>query len=463
MKALTLVATLLIMLPMTHAMSRGQSTPIAPVAFERIVVPESGPVRERADREPELGLLEQWLPRRSDQLRVRGEWREQYESWRNREFGLFPNADDDYLLQRIYLDLEYRPNDWLRTLVELGAAHQFGSAFEPAPIDEDPAFIQQSMIDVLWWETQDWAVSTRVGRETYGLGSGRLVAIRNGPNIRRSFDGVRLLSKTHDLDSQILFGSEVEFGGDVFDNSISDNRLLWGCYHTLHNLEILQGCDLYYLGYRNQRAIFEQAIGEELRHSIGMRIFGREDDFDWNSELVAQLGEWNNRSIRAWTLANAFGYTLSSLKRSPRLGVKADIISGDDDPTDNDLGTFNAMFPNNSYFSEAAIFAPANLYDVNLNLDVDLVERLKLVVLWDFLWRYSKRDAVYIPPGIPVFSVVNSEERFIGNTFSSALEWRPSQSWEITASYVHFEPGQSVEDVGGREADFVLLWATLFF
>ncbi|MEM9412818.1 MAG: alginate export family protein, partial [Planctomycetota bacterium] len=117
----------------------------------------------------------------------------------------------------------------------------------------------------------------------------------------------------------------------------------------------------------------------------------------------------------------------------------------------------------NSYFSEAAIFSPANLYDLNLNAELELSETVNTVLLWDFLWRQSTTDAIYVPRGVPGIAGNATDAPYIGNTISIAVEWQPIKSVETTVAYVHLEPGDAIFDAGGRQADFLLLWATTFF
>jgi len=412
--------------------------PAAAVPTAPFTLPPTGPVREREPLSSFQGFLEDALPLNPQRLRVSGELREQYESWCNREFGLAEDADNDYLLQRVYLSFESQPADWLSTLAELGSSFQFGSSFEPSPIDEDPVYFQQLFANTTLLESQAGRLSATFGRQVFSLGSGRLVAIRNGPNIRRSFDAVRLQFDSAPVAWQLLCGSDVEFGGDGFDNEPRTDRLLWGSYHTFKAgpeslLPGNGGLDLYYLGYRNRDAEFDSASGDERRHSFGARafgLFGNGNRWDYNIEPVVQFGSIGDQQIQAYTVANVLGYTFRAAPMEPRLGLKFDIISGDRDRNDGRLETFNAYFPNNSYFSEAAIFAPANLYDLNLNAELQLFETLRLVMLWDFLWRYSNSDAIYVPPGRPAFPGNSSDRRFIGDTISLATEWKPTPAIE---------------------------------
>lgn len=429
-------------------------------------IPETGPLRTRTDSEPDLGFLNQLIAPDQDVLRIGGEIRQQFESWRNREFGLTPESDDDFLLQRLYFEVDYRASERLAGFTEIGSAFKFGSPFEPSPIDQDKLFFQQLFADVTLLDSESGHSHLVIGRQTFSLGSGRLVATRNGPNIRRSFDAMRLIMEQGQWNTQLFVGADVTFGGGAFDNSPNTDRILWGVYATRTQATVdgaTSGVDAYHLGYRNRRGRFDNLIGNEQRHSIGTRWYGRRGGWDYNIEPVVQFGSFGDKAIFAWTIANVVGYTFERSATSPRLGMKFDVISGDRNPGNGQLGTFNALFPNNSYFSEAAAFAPANLYDLNLTAEINLTDRLKFVGLYDFLWRFSTADAVYVPPGIPAVSGSASTARYIGNTVSLAAEWRPLDSVETAVAYVHLQPGDVLTDAGARQTDFVLLWATWFF
>ncbi|CAM5181430.1 alginate export family protein [Alishewanella longhuensis] len=82
-----------------------------------------------------------------------------------------------------------------------------------------------------------------------------------------------------------------------------------------------------------------------------------------NWEFALQFGRFNEQDIRAWTIASDTSY---ALKRYPLsgIGVSANIASGDKDPNDNKLGTFNPLLPRGNYFSELAILGPRNFYNI---------------------------------------------------------------------------------------------------
>jgi Alginate export len=68
--------------------------------------------------------------------------------------------------------------------------------------------------------------------------------------------------------------------------------------------------DLYYLGIDRKEARFDQGAARETRHSVGMRLWGKMKAWDYNSEMIVQLGNFGHGKVRAWAAASDVGYTL---------------------------------------------------------------------------------------------------------------------------------------------------------
>ena len=123
---------------------------------------------------------------------------------------------------------------------------------------------------------------------------------------------------------------------------------------------------------------FDAGSGREQRHSVGGRVWGRTDFWDYNYEMVFQWGRFSDGAIRAWTTASDTGFRIESAPLRPRIGLKADIASGDNDLADHTLGTFNALFPKGAYFSQADLLGPYNLMDLHPSVELHLTKSLKL-------------------------------------------------------------------------------------
>src|SRR5262249_44390328 len=68
-------------------------------------------------------------------------------------------------------------------------------------------------------------------------------------------------------------------------------------------------------------------------------------NWDYNYELVFQLGTLGPGNIYGLGAASDTGYTFAKAKFTPRLGIRGDLTSGDKNRRDPDSETFSPLFP----------------------------------------------------------------------------------------------------------------------
>ena len=144
---------------------------------------------------------------------------------------------------------------------------------------------------------------------------------------------------------------------------------------------------------------------------------------------------------------------------APRFGLRADVTSGDDDPNDPDLQTFNPLFPKGTYFGEASLIGPLNHMDLHPSVGLRLSERLDATLDWDLFWRESRSDGLYRVSGTPQVPGAGSRARSVGSQASLTMEYELERHTTLTAAYAHFFAGAFLEESGvGRDVDFLALW-----
>lgn len=391
---------------------------------------------------------------RSASLSLGGEVRERYEYTGNPLWGEDPQDQNGVFLQRYVLHGDLRLGPGLRLFGQLYSALEDGRAGPASPVDENRIDLQQAFLEVPLPSNS----SLRLGRQELRYGSARLVDVREGPNVRRKFDGARARLDVRDwrVDALAVRPALVEPG--AFDDGTDHDQALWGAYGTGSPswLPFGTSVDLYYLGYEDEAGSFDQGTGHETRHTIGARVWGEQAGWDWNQELIYQFGAFGDGEIRAWSAASDTGYTWRDTPWTPRLGVSANIASGDDDPTDDDLGTFNPLFPRGNYFSELALLGPRNFVNLHPFLAVNPTDRLSLTVDVDWFWRLEREDGIYSPGGALLRSGAGSDERFVGTELSFSAGWQINSNVSVTGIYAHFFPGGFVRDTGpSQDIDFV--------
>jgi hypothetical protein len=392
-------------------------------------------------------------------LSLGGELRERYEYTHNPTWGDDPQDKQGVFLQRYVLHADLHVTPYVRGFLQFYSALESGRAGAPSTLDENELDVQQAFIDLRLPLGGDSALTLRPGRQELRYGSGRIIDVREGPNVRRKFDGARAMLEAGgwQIDGLAVQPTVLQTGG--FDDRIDDRQQLWGVYAAGRPAWLPgQSLDLYYLGFRDESARYDQGRADEHRHSVGAHLAGAKGGWDWDVEALYQFGSFGAGNIRAWTAASTGGYRFAQARFQPRVGLSADIASGDRDPNDADLETFNPLFPRGSYFSELALLGPRNFYDVHPSLTLELADDVSLVTDWNFFWRQSTKDGVYNPGGQLLRSGAGSSARFVGHSPSVALEWRATSRLTFTGIYSHFFPGQFIEDTGpSKDIDFIEL------
>ncbi len=393
-----------------------------------------------------------------DRLTFGGTVRERYEYFHNGGWGREPQDDNGYLLQRYMLHADWHLGPRLRLFGELKSGIESGRTGGPRPADEDKLDAHQGFVEIALSVAKSHQVTLRAGRQELSFGSSRLVSVREGPNVRQSFDGARLTVLAGGWQVDTIAVRPVETNRGVFDDSPDHQRSFWGVYAVRRHV------DLYYLGLDRRQARFGVGLGREQRHSMGTRLWGEKGSWDYNTEFAGQWGRFGSGPIRAWTVASDTGYRLSGVPLRPRLGLKADVASGDRDPRDGTLGTFNALFPKGAYFSEADLLGPYNLVDLHPSIQLSVGRTVTITPDADFFWRQSTRDGIYSTPGVLLASGTASDARYIGCHASVQAEWRVDRRTTFVAQYLHFFPGPFLrEATPGRPVDFVTTWVSFRF
>lgn len=392
-----------------------------------------------------------------NELRVR------YERYWANEFGSGAKPSEGYLWFRDLPYADLHIGEDFRAFGQLITAYAGRSHLTKGPVDETGVDLLQGFVDWRLPLSVDGSATLRGGRQVMVYGSERLISARYGPNVLRSFDGGLGRWESGNWRIDAFFARPVENNLHSFDDRTDGSRKVWSLYATraLPEIGTRSGLDLFYIGYGNKAAEFNEGEGRETRHTVGTRMFGANGPWKWDLEGHVQFGSFAGRDIRAWSIATDVRYTFFDLWLKPFVGMRANVISGDRNPNDHTLGTFNALFPRGKYFGEIGLIGPANLINVHPNVGFDLGSGWSLGAAAVFYWRESLRDGVYGAPGNLLRSANGSRARYIGTQADVVLGWEATRNLSFELAYSVFEPGQFVKDTGPSKTVHFVGWETI--
>lgn len=422
-------------------------------------------LRDPSARTQALDALK-YLPLGGDAyVTLGGELRLRHEYFRNTLWGHGPQDGDGYLLTRAQVHADLRPSDTWRIFAQLKSGLIDGRNGGPRATDEDQLDWNQAFFESTWGDFGRSGFKLRLGRQELAYGSSRLISFRESPNVRQSFDGVTGILRTPRWRIDTFAAHPVETDPGVLDDASDRARRLWGVYAVTKQSGVSDpGLDLYYLGFERDRAGFASGVAREVRHSLGARFWGRRGGWDYNWEAVVQSGSFGADRIRAWTAASDTGFTWTAAAGSPRVGVRANLSSGDRRAGDGVLNTFNALTPRGAYFSEMGLLGPANLTDLHPSLTLRPTANVTLTVDWDFFWRTSTADGIYGPAVNLVRGPGTAVARTVGDSPSFTVSWKYGQHWTVNAVAAYFRSGSFLRQSGpAADVTYVSAWMTFLF
>lgn len=253
----------------------------------------------------------------------------------------------------------------------------------------------------------------RVGRQELQYGDGRLVSPLDWSNVGRAWDGARLRWR----------GSN--YTVDLFETVVKEvnvakrNGNFWGLYATCKAVPKHE-FDAYIFG-RDQRdgtLVNEQGSqGNRSDRTVGARFKGAPGGFDYTGEADWQFGRTAGQRVRAWAMAATGGYTFD-LAYKPRLGAEYDFASGDSNPSDNKVSTFDPLYPfAHAYQGYQDIFAWKNGHDFKGSVSLDPKDDWRVQADFHHFRLHHSFDAWYDATGAPIIarSATGAPGKDIGN------------------------------------------------
>lgn len=340
-----------------------------------------------------IELSEEWS------MTVGGQARLRFESETNKRFGGTEPSHDAFLLQRYFIHTDIRHRDGLRFFLQGKFAHVnsrdrggFGSL-------EDHADIHQGFVDIPG-SILGQPLVVRLGRQELQYGAQRLISPFDWGNLRRTFDGVKVFA---DLEHWRLdaFAVRPVLGDRRNLDDEDENVDFYGFYSTWKGTKALSA-DIYFLLLKNNNLLTNSnmRVGRQTVYTPGVRLWGRQGSWDYETELAGQFGTFAGDTIRAWMASAGGGYTFVDADWTPRLGLLYEYASGDRDPTDGIHGSFNQHYPlSHAWLGYLDLFGRSNIHDIKVQLKVKPTEKVTSWVDFHTFFADQERDALYSAGG----------------------------------------------------------------
>lgn len=322
-----------------------------------------------------------------------GEIREQFQYYENQNFGdvstTITNSNAVQIWHRAMVHANVELGSKVRLFAQIGSNFRFANP-DPlvAQIDENQLSIHQAFIDYKFHSK--WLA--RVGRQEMYYGNHRLFTFREGPNNRLTFDAAKIVYQSNKRKYDLFIMAPVIAKKGVFDDS-SFNEVVIGLHITEKIITNYLIMDSYTLSYNTDNRSYNYMKDHERRETSGIRLYSSNNTLNYEIEANYQKGKFNDLKIEAYSLNADINY---NIKHNLILGVGANYTSGDKNPSDNKLNTYNSMF-SKPPFGLVAPIGLSNIVNINPYIKINPTEKSNIYAGVYWLRRQSNKDGTYSP------------------------------------------------------------------
>ncbi|HXW07771.1 MAG TPA: alginate export family protein [Vicinamibacterales bacterium] len=380
-------------------------------------------------------------------LTLSGEVRYRPEGFRVRSTDTRDGAVDNYLLQRYLVGADVHFGRRARLFAELQSGIINGRFASPRPTDRNSVDLHQLFFEWRQPVRKAHRVLVKVGRQELAIGSTRLISASPGLNVKRSFDGAGIFYRAPTWTVVGAAARLVDLSAGAFDDRSDSGQLFWGVAAGRRSPRLQRGeLAAYYLGIDRDESVYAQGLGPERRHTLGIKWNGAGARLDLNYDGVFQWGRFRDADISAWAFATETGYRLARTGWRPRVSLRVDIASGDDDAADPRLQSFNPLFPGNSYSGAVGLLGPSNLTDLTPALIVWPRPTLTIGFEAPSYWRTSEADGIYATDLRLLFPPAAGTGKYVGSNPGVLVVWQATRHLQFQGVVTRFLPGSFLED-----------------
>lgn len=401
------------------------------------------------------------------QIRLRAEFRDVADY---RVPGTFGRAAGDhaedystFAVERMRLHLDAAVSRKLRVFVQLQDSRILGD--DPIGGDTADFDMKQGFLEVR--EIADVPLSIKAGRmEVPTLGDGRLISPLDWSNNGRSWDGVQVTFAPEGW-SILAWGVNLA-EGSLFGARSKNDHYMVGAYATCRKLENHE-FDFYLLGRLLADDDFASESGGPLGPrkdgTVGIRGKGKAWFADYSGELVFQFGDQNGDDVRAWAVVATAGVTFDH-DWKPRVGFEYAFASGDGDPSDGNLRTFDPIFPfGHLYHGHADLVGWRNVHAFMMALRAQPAKEVSVHLDVHAFRLAEEEDAWLSAAGTAIRrDPTGAADPWVGYEIDLYARWKLLERLEFWAGYSHFFAGGYVADTGDdADQDWVFFQVALNF
>ncbi len=402
-------------------------------------------------------------------------------------------TDDSWLLNRFRLGVTYKPVSWLKFYAQGQDSREFDSDRPNIPgalgAEGDDAFdLRQAYVE--FSDFSQFPLGVKVGRQILSYGDERLIGAFDWNNFGRTFDAVKVRYQTPLWSVDLFSGTPVVISRDEFNQSdlfngteldrdlvfsgihFSTDAAPWGTYEAYtYLLDQESGVVTNTQGSLGAKVFTGSKLDRSDFVTVGMRVKGdpkKLHGFEFDAEANYQAGTVRGLDLNAFAAHFGAGYNFNAPWK-PRLWLDYAYASGDSNPADGEIGTFQNLFPtNHKFYGLMDLTSMQNMHHLSTSFRVAPTKSVTVQIDYHAFFAASTDDVWYRANGLsavrPLSPAARSASNYEGSEVDLVATWNVNKNFQLQGGYAHFFAGEYLSDTGpSDDADFGYVQATITF
>lgn len=327
-------------------------------------------------------------------------------------------SDNDYrqTLFRGIAGADLRYDRWVRMYGELGTGRVDGRRSAVGPNFQNDASLQQLFVEARG-DVGGALVGAMVGRQEFADGPRQLVSVSDGPNLHRTWNGVRVYAHGRRLRVGAFDLRVTRPGRGDFDETVDRAERLQGANASLVLARGPGGSNVYLdaLWTHSEHPALRSggSTGRDARDTYGTRLWGRRGRaaFDWT--LLRQTGRHRSGEVNAWGLFAVQSLAATNTRWKPRLDLRLDVASGGARDS-SAFKSFHALYASSAYVGEGQFLGLGNLVMITPGVSVSPTPESSVALEYGLARRLDASEAVRAGGMRAYDATLRTQEREIG-------------------------------------------------
>ncbi|HXE14437.1 MAG TPA: alginate export family protein [Bryobacteraceae bacterium] len=366
----------------------------------------------------------------------------------------FKDQTDRYLLNRVRLDMQILPSNWLKFEFQAQDARAFWREEPGKPPYQNTWDLRLAYMEL--GNLDRYHAMFRMGRQELAFGDERLIGNSNWTNAARSFDGYRAAVRFKKFRVDAFAASVVVLSNGDVGRHMPGNYTE-GLYGEIDHVIPNATVQPYFIWRRNPgQKLGNGILGTEAFGTTGVRWIGKlPANFSYNSETAIQRGSLGTDSVAAWATHLEIGHQFPTTWRwQPKYVAEYNYASGDRNVNDTTRGTFDTLYASSHNKIEFADQVGwKNVQEFRTGPDFKPYRKLLIAIRYADIWLANAHDALYASNGTPtVIRADGSAGRWVGQEFDGTAIYSFTKANQLGGGYGYLLPGTFLKTAAGGHA-----------